>query len=52
MNKKSLMKTLSKIPKSHLPKITIDNSLKINERTQEYLQKRREETRKLFGNLS
>ncbi len=46
------MKTLSKIPKSHLPKVTIDNSLKINAKTQEYLQKRSEETRKLIGSLS
>lgn len=46
------MKTLSKIPKSHLPKIVIDSSLKINAKTQEYLQKRMEETRKLIGNLS
>ena len=46
------MKTLSKVPKSHLPKITIDNSLKINAKTQVYIQKHTDETRKLIGNLT
>lgn len=45
------MKTISKIPQTHLPKIVSVSSFIINAKTEENIQKHTEQSRKLISNL-